>query len=233
MQNILRAYNYLILFVIVYMAIDLSSMVFAFKIIGFGPFIGAASSLIFPLTYSIMDIIAEIFGFRIARKIIFYGFIGDFIFAIFTFFISQIPSLNPTETLAYQTVLSSLLRATCAQTIGVLVGGLINIFLISRWKIMTKGKYFWLRSIGSSAIGEAFMLVISVLIALGGVLSVHDITLLIIYAYFYKIIFAIIASPFISITVFFLQRKLEDLNQLFAKPTKSSFDKEDFSPNFL
>lgn len=210
MNNTIKQYDYLIFIVMIYVAIDLSSMVFAYKIIKIGHVVAAASSLIFPLTYSIMDIIAEVYGYQAAKKIVLYGFICDLIFAITVLFISHIPSIDQTQTMAYILVLGSLLRAVAAQMIGVLLGAFINIYLISRWKIITNGRYFWLRSIGSSTIGEAIMLVISVLIALAGILSYSEMFHLIFYAYIYKIIFAILVAPLVSILATILKDKVAD-----------------------
>lgn len=192
------------------MSVDLSSLIFTYKIVGIGPAIGAASSFIFPLTYSIMDIIAEVYGFHTAKKIILYSLLCDFIFASLAFLVSFTPSLNQSDNYTYALVLRPLLRAVIAQAIGILSGAFINIYLISKWKIMTNGRHFWLRSIGSSTLGEAAMLVISAFIALTGVLSFNDILRLITYAYIYKILFAIAASPIISFVAAALKRNLDE-----------------------
>lgn len=102
------------------------------------------------------------------------------------------PVLNQQE--SYNYVLGSLWRSVSSEMLGVLAGAFINSMIISKWKIITKGKYFWLRSICSSAIGELIMLLISVPLALYGILNVREIINLIVYAYAYKILFAIIIS---------------------------------------
>ncbi len=215
-----------------YISIDLSSMVFAYKIIKIGPIIGAASSLIFPLTYSIMDIIAEVYGYKTAKKILWFGFACDLIFAALVLIISYIPSINLQETIAYKLVLGSLLRAVVAQTIGVLVGAFINIYLISKWKIITNGKHFWLRSIGSSTIGEALMLSISVFIALIGVLSLSQLMYLIMYTYLYKIFFAVAVSPIISFIASILKNKVDDTIETINFNPFNIPNIQDLSPNF-
>ena len=73
---------------------------------------------------------------------------------------------------------------------------------------MTNGRHFWLRSIGSSTIGEAIMLVISVVIALAGVLTLSKLFQLIAYTYIYKIIFAIVVAPLVSIAATILKNKI-------------------------
>lgn len=217
----------------IYIVIDLSSLVFAYKIIEFGTIIGAASSLIFPLTYSIMDVIAEVYGYKTAKKIIWFGFSCDLIFATLALMISYIPSIDQSQTTAYAQVLGSLLRAVIAQMIGVICGAILNIYLISKWKIITNGRYFWLRSIGASAIGEGIMLIISVLIALTGILSFNQITRLICFTYIYKIAFAIVAAPFINILANMLKFKMQNWNVNYQtfNPFNDTRNNQDFLTN--
>jgi uncharacterized integral membrane protein (TIGR00697 family) len=212
MNKLSIRYDYLILIAMIYVAVDLSSMVFAYKIIEIGPLIGAASSLIFPATYSIMDVIAEVYGHKIAKKIVWYAFACDLIFTTLVSVISHIPSTNQSETVAYSHIFGPLLRAVFAQMIGILAGAFINIYLISKWKILVNGRYFWLRSIGSSTIGEAVMLVISVFIALVGVLPMTKLVQLIMYTYCYKIIFAIVVAPIVSVVATLLKNKIGEGN---------------------
>jgi uncharacterized integral membrane protein (TIGR00697 family) len=211
MNTTIKGYEYLVLIAMIYMAIDLTSMVFAYKIIEIGPLVGAASSLIFPLTYSIMDVTAEVYSFQTAKKIIYFGLACDFIFAILVYLISQIPSSDSLQTIAYVQVLGQLVRAVVAQTIGVLTGAIINVYLLSKWKIMTNGRHLWLRSAGSSLIGEAIMLVISVSIALIGVLTLSQIFHLILFTYLYKVVFAFAISPLVSISAAFLKNKIGNI----------------------
>lgn len=220
----------LLFIVMLYMTIDLTSMVFTYKLIAIHSYIFASSSLIFPLTYSIMDVIAEVYGFNFAKKILIFGFACDIIFAVLVFFMSHIASANPIQSQVYLQVLGELPRAVIAQLLGVLSGAIINIYLISKWKIMTKGRYFWLRSVGSSSFGEAIMLIISVVIALAGVIEFKKILTLIIFTYFYKIIFAILIAPFLNIAVKLLKIKEEKPDYNFEFNPFHKLDKQNFSP---
>jgi len=190
----LHSYKYITLLSMVYLACELASLVLSFKIIQLTFFFGAAASLIFPITYTLNDIITEVYGFNITKKIIWFVFICDYLFVILIFWAIKIPSPLLQQQEAYNFVLGSLWRALSSEIIGVLVGAFINSMIISKWKIITKGKQFWLRSICSSAVGEIIMLLISVPIALCGILSISEIGALIIYAYFYKILFALVIS---------------------------------------
>jgi len=207
MDNSFKNYKYLIFIAMLYITVDLSSMVYAYKEIKIGSVVGMASSINFPLTYFIMSIITEVYDTKPAVSILWFGIICDFVFSIIVFFISFVPSPDGSQYLAYEQVLRPLIRSTAAQTIGIFVGEFINIYLISKWKILVQGRIFWLRSIGSSAIGEAVMLIISVVIALKGVVADNTLIKIIINAYIYKIIFATVVSFFAGYIASSLKRK--------------------------
>ena len=177
-----------------YLVFELSSLVLSYKIISFSLFFGSAASLVFPITYTFNDIITEVYGIKSALRTILFIILCDFIFIITLFPIVHIQSPDNMQTTAYATVLGSLYRSLGAEMIGVIIGAVINSAALSRWKILTKGKGFWYRSIFSSCIGEIIMLLISVPIAMLGVLSIYEIAKLIGYAYLYKVIFAIVVS---------------------------------------
>lgn len=189
------SYKYLMPIVMLYITVDLASLVYSYKEIHISFIIGMASSIIFPLTYIIGDVVTEVYGYRIAKSMIWYGIMCDFVFATLTYLVSLTPSPSSSQHDAYYTVLSPLLRAITAQTIGICIGAYTNIHLMSRWKTLLNGKHFWLRSIGSSIIGEGLALIISVLIALGGILPTEKILFIILYAYIYKMIFAVLIAP--------------------------------------
>ncbi|MFC7781667.1 queuosine precursor transporter [Legionella taurinensis] len=190
----INSYKYITFLSMTYLACELASLVLSFKIIQLKFFFGAAASLIFPITYTWNDIITEVYGFRTAKKIIWFVFLCDYLFVLLVFFAIQAPSPIPNQEESYNIVLGSLWRSLSSEMVGVLAGAFINSIIISKWKIITHGKIFWLRSICSSAIGELIMLFISVPLALYGTLNCKEIITLILYAYSYKIIFAIVIS---------------------------------------
>jgi queuosine precursor transporter len=187
--------KFITLLSMIYLSCELASLVLSFKIIQLKFFFGAAASLIFPITYTLNDIITEVYGFQASKKIIWCVFICDYLFIFLVFFAIKVPSpseLNHQE--SYNLIFGPLRRSLTGEIIGVLAGAFINSSIISRWKIITKGKRFWLRSICSSASGEIIMLIISVPMSLYGVLSSREIFKLILYAYSYKILFALVVS---------------------------------------
>lgn len=190
-----------------YLTCELASLVLSYKIVHLRFFFGAAASFIFPITYTWNDVITEVYGFSTTKRTIWVVFICDYFFVAMLYFLIKLPTENPHIQHAYVQVLSPLWRSLSGEMIGVLSGAFINSIIISKWKILAKGKIFWLRSILSTLTGECFMLFVSVPIALYGILSFKEMLYLICYAYSYKIIFAIIISYPANVIADYIKRK--------------------------
>lgn len=155
MQSNKIQYKYLIFISMLYITIKLSTIVLIYKIIKIGPFSASASTLVLPLWFVMGDIIAEVYGYKVARHVIWMAILCQCIFAsVCTLFVS-LPLLScwPDQK-AYNQILGRLPRIVFASSIAIISSTFINAYIISKWKILLRGKYFWLRSIGASTIGE-------------------------------------------------------------------------------
>jgi uncharacterized integral membrane protein (TIGR00697 family) len=169
--------------------------------------IAVASIPILPLTFFCSDVITEVYGYKLSRQIIWAGICCELIFAIICAELSKLPSPSYWQySFAYNEVLGKLPRIFLAGFIGRVCGLFSNIYIISKWKILLKGKSFWLRSLGSSAVGEAVFTILSVLIIFTGTLSFPKIFSIIILAYFYKLIFSPLAIIPATICANFLKK---------------------------
>jgi uncharacterized integral membrane protein (TIGR00697 family) len=105
----------------------------------------------------IIDVVAEVYGFNTARKLIWCG-LFSFVFlsaSVYLCFKMPYPLFWKQTIQAYKTALGSIVRTSLVSAATVFVGQMINSYLIVKWKILTRGKYFWLRSLGSSIIGDS------------------------------------------------------------------------------
>ena len=125
----------------------------------------SAASFVFPITYTILDIVAEVYGYRAAKQIIWLSVIFNFIFSGLIRLLLILPSPSSwTGEEAYRFVFDKALLIPTTYLIAMPIGALINTYLISKWRVLVQGKYFVIRSIASSAIGEFVFTVIAVLI---------------------------------------------------------------------
>lgn len=184
-------YKYFILLGMLYLSADAASNIVAYKMIQVGPLLESGASFIFPLTYLIADIIAEVYGYRYARLIIWYDLICTLIFALLITIILQIKGASFWhQQQDYNLVLDNLFRVTAASAFGSIVGSFVNIYTISKFKILTRGKYFLFRSIASTLVGEAVFIIIVGLMGFLGFMSIDHIVRFIISDYVLKIGFA-------------------------------------------
>lgn len=213
-------------------AIAVTSMIIAtilpYKILKIGNFIAPGGVFAFPLFYFLGDVITEVYGYKLARQMIWITVICLVFYSLMVAFIIRFPS-PPFWQLesAYKTVLGSSMRVLIGFLVGIFLSNFSNIYAISHWKILMRGKLFWLRSIGASAVGEAVFSIITGAIVYLGVISFHDYLHLTACVWFFKIIYASIAAYPATLLVAFL-KKAEDSDtydyQVNFNPFKFSAD---------
>jgi len=117
-------------------------------------------TLLFPLAYVIGDVFTEVYGFRLTRRAIWIGFMCLAIAALSFFLLHILPGEQTWETYAgsaaYEAILGGMSTGgiVLASLSGYLVGSFLNSVVLSRIKILMKGRMLWVRSIGSSIAGH-------------------------------------------------------------------------------
>jgi uncharacterized PurR-regulated membrane protein YhhQ (DUF165 family) len=91
-------------------------------------------------------------------------------------------------------------------TLGLLVSSFVNIYLVSKWKILVKGRFFWLRSLGASAAGELCLSIIGFSIAFYGKIPYLNIVKLIFAAWLFKSAFTLVGIAPASFIANFLKK---------------------------
>ena len=177
----------------------LVSNVMAVKVISlFGLFYFDAGTITFPFAYMLGDVLTEIWGYRTARKAIWLTFMCNILMVVCTQIGVWLPSpdyLAETAN-AYNHIFSYVPRIVIASLTGFLLGELSNAWLMEKIKERTKGKRLWVRTIGSSAVAYLFDSLPFVLIAFLGVVSTHDLLLMIAFQYGAKLLIeALFGTP--------------------------------------
>ena len=181
------------------------------KLIQIGPIEATAGLLIFPISYIVNDIIAEVWGYRKARLIIWYGFLMNFLaVAVFRLSILVPGSENFTHQEAFSLVMGNTLRITVASFIAFLIGSFLNAFVMSKMKIMQKGRNFSLRAVVSTLIGEGADSIVFFSIAFMGVIPNDDLWILMLTQTGMKTAYEIIILPFTNRIVTWVKKKEEE-----------------------
>ena len=177
----------------------LVSNVMAVKVISlFGLFYFDAGTIVFPFAYMLGDVLTEIWGYRTARKVIWLTFTCNIIMVLCTQIGVWLPSpdyLDETAN-AYNHIFSYVPRIVVASLTGFLLGELSNAWLMEKIRQITGAKHLWVRTIGSSAVAYLFDSLPFVLIAFLGVVSTHDLLMMIAFQYGAKLLIeAIFGTP--------------------------------------
>lgn len=167
-----------------------------------------ASVILFPLTYMLADVFTEVYGFERTRRVIWTGFACNVV-AVLAYMITIIlpHPLYWLEESAFAVVLGMAPRMILASLTAYLIGEFSNSILLSKIKIKTNGKYLWVRTIGSSLVGEGLDSVIFILVAFAGTIPSDKLLSTILFQYLFKLGYEIVLTPLTYWVVGSLKRK--------------------------
>jgi uncharacterized integral membrane protein (TIGR00697 family) len=204
-----RPYRYLDLVMAFFVAILITSNVASSaKIVDLGfSFLGIrlafdGGTLLFPLTYVFGDILTEVYGFRASRREIWAGFAALALAALIFLLLRVLPAEETWEgyagSAAYDAILGGMSTGgiALASLLGYWVGEFSNSAVLSRMKVLMKGKHLWVRTIGSTLVGEFLDSLIFVLIAsLTGVFGWELFSSLVLTNYLFKCAIEVLMTP--------------------------------------
>ncbi len=184
----------------------ITANIIAVKVISLGLIILPAAIFVFPLSYIFGDVLTEVYGYQWARKVIWLGFICNLIFVIFVW-VGQILPPAPfwEKQEAYESILGYMPRLLVASFCGYLVGEFANSFVLVKMKILTRGRWLWSRTIGSTIVGQGLDTLIFITLAFIGTPSF--VPMMILYHWLAKTIIEVVATPFTYVVVGFLKKK--------------------------
>lgn len=161
-----------------------------------------------PLIFILDDVITEIYGYKIARSVIITGFLAQSFFV----FVCQIVLMTSSPTFFhaqdnYNYVLgSSLVRINISGFIAYITANLTNSYVLSRWKVLLKGRYFWLRSLGSSTFSEALYSFIAIIMMEIAAIPLNNILKVAAISFSIKAFYSIILAVPVSFLVNYLKK---------------------------
>jgi uncharacterized integral membrane protein (TIGR00697 family) len=128
-------------------------------------------TLLFPLSYVFGDILTEVYGFRASRRVIWTGFAvlaaSSLVFALLKALPGEAAWLEAGGEEAYGLILGGMSSGgiVIASLLGYWAGEFSNSVVLSVLKVKTRGRFLWVRTIGSTLVGELADSLIFVLVA--------------------------------------------------------------------
>lgn len=115
-----------------------------------------AGNLFFPLSYLFGDVLTEVYGYARSRKVVWAGFASLAFASFMSFVVVHMPPADGWHGQAtIEAAFGSTWRIALASLLGYFCGEFANSFTLAKLKVQTEGRFLWVRTIGSTIVGEA------------------------------------------------------------------------------
>ena len=114
-----------------------------------------AGVMFFPVSYIIGDVLTEVYGYANARRVIWTGFAALLFMAFMAAVVVALPPAAdwPGQP-AYEFVFGNSWRIVLASMAAFWAGEFANSFVLAKLKVLTGGRFLWMRTIGSTVVGQ-------------------------------------------------------------------------------
>jgi uncharacterized integral membrane protein (TIGR00697 family) len=213
----MRRFRYLDALTTAFVVILLVSNLVAQKIFRVGPFhLGpvtippistSGAMVLFPITYIFGDVFTEIYGYAASRRAIWLGFFGTaLLYAISALVIALPPDPEFRNQAAFVAVFGILPRILVASLIAFWAGEFANSYTMAKLKLLTKGRWLWTRTVGSTVVGQAVDTTLVIVITFAGTFTPRKLVEIILTGYVLKVAYEVLATPVTYLVIAWLKR---------------------------
>jgi uncharacterized integral membrane protein (TIGR00697 family) len=190
-----------------FVAIYLISQISSSKLFAIGPFTFPGAIVIFPLSYIFGDILTEVYGYARTRRVIWVGFASAVLLSVVLFVVQLLPPAPgwPHQA-AYLAILGVVPRVVIGSILAYWVGEFANSYVLAKLKLWSNGKHLWMRTIGSTVVGQALDSVVFATIAFGGTVPLPILLRIVGSIYLFKVLYEAVATPLTYLVVNRLKR---------------------------
>jgi uncharacterized integral membrane protein (TIGR00697 family) len=161
----------------------------------------------FPISYVFGDVLTEVYGYARSRRVIWAGF-GAMVFAALMSWtvVALPPAPGWPHQAAFATVFGSTPRVVAASLVAFWAGDFINSCVLARMKLRTKGRFLWMRTIGSTIVGQGADTLIFYPLAFWGAWTPDILSAVMVSNFFIKVGIETVMTPLTYLVVGFLKR---------------------------
>ncbi len=206
-----RTYRYYDLIMAAFVTVLIcSNFISAPKRVTVSGFTFGAGVLFFPISYLFGDILTEVYGYARSRKVVWAGFSALIFASLMSWVVLRLPP-DPRwpNQKAFEAVFAGAPRVVLASMVAFFVGEFVNSFTLAKIKLRTKGRFLWVRTIGSTMVGEAADSLIFYPIAFLGIWDGDRLLEVMGMNYLLKVGWEVLATP-LTYKVVGLLKRLED-----------------------
>ncbi len=217
-----KAYRYYDFIMALFVAVLLiSNIASSAKIVDWGvtlPLVGLplafdGGTLLFPVSYIFGDVLTEVYGYARGRRVIWIGFVMAGLMSATLWLVGRMPGEATWQTAVGQSAFDAVLGGLTgggiiiASLTAYFAGEFSNSYVLARMKVLTRGRWLWTRTIGSTLVGEGVDSALFVTIACAfGVFPWVTAVSIIVANYIFKVGIEVLFTPITYRTVSFLKR---------------------------
>jgi queuosine precursor transporter len=174
----------------------LTANTMATKLIMVGGVVLTAGVVIFPVSYVVGDVLTEVWGYGAARRVIWLGFACNTLMVAALWLGGELPPAPFWKGQdAYEAIFSQTPRVLAASFVAYLVGEFANAFVLAKLKIATQGRWLWMRTIGSTVVGQALDSAVFVTLAFAGTVAPGALLQIVTAQWIVKVLYEAAATP--------------------------------------
>jgi len=182
-----QKFNKFTIIATIYIVLLIISNLMATKMVTFLGLILPAAVIAYPFNFLLGDVLTEVYGFKTAKKVVWLAFFANALVVIWTYIGIYMPyPVFWTGQTHYAFIFGLVPRIVLGSFIAYLVGENINVWVMEKLKAYT-GNKLWIRTIGSSAVGQILDTMIFITIAFYGTMPNTVLITMIITQYLFKV----------------------------------------------
>jgi len=186
----------------------LTANVIASKLVAFGGLVVPAGIVIFPVSYIIGDVLTEVWGYAVARRVIWLGFACNAVMVAAIWLGGELPPAPFWSSQdAYREIFGQTPRIVLGSFLAYLAGEFANSYVLARLKIVTAGRWLWIRTIGSTIVGEGLDTLVFIAIAFAGTVPATAMLGIIGAQWILKVAYEAAATPLTYVAVGWLKAR--------------------------
>ena len=203
----MRRFKYLDTLTLAFVVVLLISNLVGPKLCRIGPLTVSGAQLLFPITYIFGDVCTEVYGYSASRRAIWLGFFAMALLSVMgAIAVALPPAPSYHDQQAFETVFRLVPRFAIASLVAYWAGEFTNSYTLAKLKLLTRGRWLWSRTVGSTLTGQAVDTALVILIAFWGT-PLKSLSAVILSSYIAKVVYEVLATPLTYLVVNFLKRK--------------------------
>jgi hypothetical protein len=199
---------WLVLIIALFITSLITANIIAVKLIVIGGVVLSAAIVIFPVSYIVGDVLTEVYGYRTARRTIWLGFACNLVAVAAIWAAGALPAAGFWDaTDSWDRILGAAPRILAGSFLAYLVGEFANSYVLAKMKIAMQGRWLWMRTIGSTVVGQGLDSLVFITVAFAGVLPAEALVGLIVTQWLAKTAYEAAATPLTYAVCGFLKRR--------------------------